>query len=114
MVDLGDINIGLNGADLDSVNAFELVSRKISIGGQVKVVGDLDLVAGRNSYAYQTGLITPLASDGNELSVAIDSSLLGGMYAGRSKINSTDRGAGVNTQGQMAENAHGMTMTAES
>ena len=57
-------------------------------------------------------LITPLASDGNEPGVAIDS-LLGGMYAGRIKIVSTDRGAGVNTQGQMAANAHGMTMTAD-
>ncbi len=113
LVEKGDINIGLNGANLDSVNAFELVSRKISIGGPVKVLGDLNLVAGRNSYAYQTGLITPLASDANEPGVAIDSSLLGGMYAGRIKIVSTDRGAGVNTQGQMAANAHGMTMTAD-
>ncbi len=113
LVEKGDINIGLNGANLDSVNAFELVSRKISIGGPVKVLGDLNLVAGRNSYAYQTGLITPLASDGNEPGVAIDSSLLGGMYAGRIKIVSTDLGAGVNTQGQMAANAHGMTMTAD-
>ncbi|NKC13806.1 MAG: filamentous hemagglutinin N-terminal domain-containing protein [Gammaproteobacteria bacterium] len=113
LVEKGDINIGLNGANLDSVSAFELVSRKISIGGPVKVAGDLNLVAGRNSYAYQTGLITPLASDANEPGVAIDSSLLGGMYAGRIKIISTDRGAGVNTQGQMAANAHGMTLTAD-
>ncbi len=113
LVEKGDIRIGLNGAKLDSVNAFELVSRKISIGGPVKVSGDLNLVAGRNSYAYRSGLITPLGSDGNEPGVAIDSSLLGGMYAGRIKVVSTDRGAGVNTQGQMAANAHGMTMTAD-
>lgn len=113
LVERGDISIGSNGVGLDGVSVFDLVSRRISIGGPVNVLDELNLVAGRNSYAYQSGLIASLASDGNEPGVAIDSSLLGGMYAGRIRIVSTDRGAGVNTQGQMAANAHGMTITAD-
>ncbi|MCY4053752.1 MAG: filamentous hemagglutinin N-terminal domain-containing protein [Hyphomicrobiales bacterium] len=112
-VERGDISIGSNGVGLDGVNVFDLISRRISISGPVNVLDELNLVAGRNSYAYQSGLVTSLASDGNEPDVAIDSSLLGGMYAGRIKIVSTELGAGVNTQGQMTTNAHGMTITAD-
>jgi filamentous hemagglutinin len=78
-----------------------------------KAGGDLTLVAGRNSYAYQSGLVTPLASDGDEPAIAIDSSLLGGMYAGSIKIISTDKGAGVKMSGQMAANAGAMALSSD-
>ncbi|KJF66930.1 hypothetical protein RS75_14965 [Rhizobium nepotum 39/7] len=110
-VEGGDVRIGANGADLGSVNIFDIVSRRIAIDGPVKAGGDLTLVAGRNSYAYQSGLVTPLASDGDEPAIAIDSSLLGGMYAGSIKIISTDKGAGVKMSGQMAANAGAMTLS---
>jgi filamentous hemagglutinin len=109
----GDVRIGAGGADLGSVNVFDIVSRKIAIDGPVRAGNTLNLVAGANSYAYQSGLITPLPSDGNEPAIAIDSSLMGGMYAGSIKIISTDRGAGVNMAGQMAANAGAMTLSAD-
>lgn len=112
-VEGGDVRIGTNGADLGSVNIFDIVSRKITVDGPVKAGGDLNLVTGRNSYGYQSGLVTPLASDGNEPVIAIDSSLLGGMYAGSIKIISTDKGAGVRMSGQMAANAGAMTLSAD-
>ncbi|SIR11804.1 filamentous hemagglutinin family N-terminal domain-containing protein, partial [Rhizobium sp. RU33A] len=109
----GDVRIGAGGADLGSVNVFDIVSRKIAIDGPVRAGNALNLVAGANSYAYQSGLITPLPSDGEEPAIAIDSSLMGGMYAGSIKIISTDRGAGVNMAGQMAANAGAMTLSAD-
>lgn len=109
----GDVLIGRNGADLGSVNIFDIVSRKIAIDGPIRAGGELNLVAGRNSYAYQSGLVTPLASDGDEPAIAIDSSLLGGMYAGSIKIISTDKGAGVKMSGDMAANAGAMTLSAD-
>jgi len=112
-VEGGDVRIGANGADLGAVNIFDIVSRKIAIDGPVRAGGDLNLVAGRNAYDYSSGLVTPLASDGNEPAIAIDSSLLGGMYAGSIKIISTDAGAGVRMSGQMAANTGAMTLTAD-
>jgi len=109
----GDVRIGANGADLGAVNIFDIVSRKIAIDGPVRAGGNLNLVAGRNAYDYSSGLVTPLASDGNEPAIAIDSSLLGGMYAGSIKIISTDAGAGVRMSGQMAANTGAMTLTAD-
>ena len=112
-VEGGDILIGVNGANATTVNVFDLMSRTISVNGPIAAAGDLNLIAGRNSIAYQTGLITPLASDGKEPAIAIDSSVLGGMYAGRIKLISTDKGAGVNMVGPMAANTAGMTLTAD-
>jgi len=112
-VEGGDVRIGANGADLGTVNIFDIVSRKIAIDGVVRAGDTLNLVAGRNVYDYSSGLVTPLASDGSEPAIAIDSSLLGGMYAGSIKIMSTDAGAGVRMSGDMAANTGAMQLTAD-
>ena len=112
-VEGGDILIGANGANATTVNVFDLVSRSISAIGSVAAGGLLNLIAGRNSVAYQTGVITPLGPDGKEPGIAIDSSALGGMYAGQIKIVATDKGAGVNMGGTMVANAADMTLAAD-
>ena len=112
-VENGDVLIGPNGASLGTVDIFDIVSRKISVQGPVEAKRQLNLIAGRNELAWQTGLITPLVSDGNEPGIAIDSSLLGGMYAGAIKVISSDRGSGVNMRGQMAANAGQMQITSD-
>ncbi|KAB7613724.1 filamentous hemagglutinin N-terminal domain-containing protein [Amylibacter sp. SFDW26] len=112
-VDGGDVQIGENGANLKSSQIFDIVSRKIKIDGPVAAGGDLNLIAGRNAYDYKSGTATSLGPDGDEPSIAIDSSLLGGMYAGRIKILSTDAGSGVNMRGQMASNTGEMSLTAD-
>ena len=109
----GDVLIGSRGADLRSSAIFDIVSRKISVQGAVAAGGDLNLTAGRNSYDYATGSATSLGSDGADPAIAIDSSLLGGMYAGPITLVSTDAGSGVNMQGQMASNAGQMVLTAD-
>ena len=112
-VEGGDIRIGANGADMSATEVFDLVARRIAVQGPVKAGGRLNLLAGRNTYTYATGSTTPLASDGNEPEIAIDSSLLGGMYAGRITLVSSDLGAGVRMQGHMAASAEEMTLTAD-
>ena len=112
-VDDGQILIGANGADMADVDVFNLISRTISVGGSVVTGGDLNVIAGRNEYAYGTGLVTPLEAGGDGPEIAIDSSLLGGMYAGRIRIVSSEAGAGVQMRGPMVANAHGMTLTSD-
>lgn len=112
-VERGDVTIGTGGADLSQSDIFDIVSRKISVNGPVNARGEINLAAGRNTFDYAAGTVTSLGSDGNEPEIAIDSSLLGGMYAGRIKIIATDKGAGVNMKGNMAANAGAMTLTAD-
>ncbi|WP_107675999.1 hemagglutinin repeat-containing protein [Agrobacterium sp. LAD9] len=112
-VERGDVTIRAGGADLSQSDIFDIVSRKISVNGPVNARGEINLAAGRNAFDYAAGTVTSLGSDGNEPEIAIDSSLLGGMYAGRIKIIATDKGAGVNMKGNMAANAGAMTLTAD-
>ena len=111
-VEGGAIRIGVGGADLEASDVFDLVARELRVEGPVRAGGDLNVVAGRNRYAYATGRVTALESDGEAPDTAIDSSLLGGMYAGRIRLVSTELGAGVQMQGEMAARAEEMTLTA--
>ncbi|MEJ8561543.1 DUF637 domain-containing protein [Yoonia sp. GPGPB17] len=109
----GDVLIGTNGADARATTIFDIVSRRISLQGPVAAGGDLSLIAGQNDFDYGSRSATSRGSDGNAPGIAIDSSLLGGMYAGRISILATEAGSGVNMQGQMAANAGEMTLTAD-
>ncbi len=109
----GDVLIGANGADARSTTIFDIVSRRISLQGPVAAGGDLGLIAGQNDFDYGNRTATSRGNDGGAPAIAIDSSLLGGMYAGRITVLSTEVGSGVNMQGQMASNAGEMTLTAD-
>ena len=109
----GDILVGANGAEMRSTAIFDILSRRISLQGPIASNGNLNLIAGQNSFDYQNGSTTYLASDGNEPDIAIDSTQLGGMYANRITLVSTDAGSVVNMQGQMAANADQMTLTSD-
>ena len=110
-----NIDVAPSDTGLDGISAFDLLTRKIRIsdGDSVEIADDHSVVVGRNSHAYRSGLITPVDSYGGESGVAIDSSLISGMYPGQIKIISTDRGSGVNMQGGMASGAHDMIITAD-
>jgi len=109
----GDVTIGEKGANLSSVSIFDVVSRKISVQGPVSGKDQINLVAGGNRYDYASGNAEALSGDGQEPEIAIDSSALGGMYAGRIRIVSNDKGSGVNMQGQMASNAGELSISAD-
>ncbi|WP_375695297.1 DUF637 domain-containing protein, partial [Bartonella sp. AC90GZZY] len=112
-VEGGDITIGARGADGSALDIFDLVSRKISIGGPIQVKGDLAVIAGRNHFDYDKREATSLGSDGKEPELAIDSSEFGGMYAGQIRVIANDKGAGVKMRGDMVANAGAMRLTSD-
>ncbi|WP_330168920.1 DUF637 domain-containing protein [Bartonella grahamii] len=112
-VEGGDITIGARGADGSALDIFDLVSRKISVGGPIQVKGDLAVVAGHNHFAYHKREATSLGSDGKEPELAIDSSEFGGMYAGQIRVIANDKGAGVKMRGDMVANAGAMRLTSD-
>ncbi|WP_375647743.1 DUF637 domain-containing protein [Bartonella sp. CR84HXZ] len=112
-VEGGDITIGARGADGSSLDIFDLVSRKISVGGPIQVKGDLAVIAGHNHFDYHKREATSLGSDGKEPELAIDSSEFGGMYAGQIRVIANDKGAGVKMRGDMVANAGAMRLTSD-
>lgn len=107
----GDIVIGGTGLNANAQQILDLVSRKISVNGQVNAV-TLNMVAGTNNWNHTSGAASAIASDGAAVpAYAIDSSALGGMYAGRISLKATEAGAGVRVQGNAAATADDFTIT---
>ncbi|WP_225771985.1 hemagglutinin repeat-containing protein [Pseudomonas sp. Marseille-Q5115] len=104
-VDGGNVSIDGNGLDASTVDQFEIITRAAQINAQINAK-QLAIVAGRNDVDAQTLNATARADDGSaKPSVAIDSSALGGMYAGAIKLVGTEAGVGVRLAGDLAASA---------
>ncbi len=100
----GAINLGL---DVSNVNYVDIVSRSIQVLGNVigssELSGQLNFKTGNHQYDYLTKNITSDSNKGNTTKpiFALDSSHLGGMYAGRINLIATESGLGVTTRGDL-------------
>ena len=109
----GDITFGVNGADLSQVSLFDIISRQVTFDGAV-TGQDVRVTTGRNSVDYATGRVTASPDDGSTApDFAIDSTAVGGLYAGRISLLSTEAGVAVRAPREMAANAGAMTLTAD-
>ncbi|MCJ1884706.1 filamentous hemagglutinin N-terminal domain-containing protein [Pseudomonas sp. LA21] len=104
-VDGGDIAIegaGLNASNLDR---FELITRSAKLNADL-YANQLDVVTGRNQVDAETLAATAKPDNGSaKPQLAIDSSALGGMYAGAIRLVGTEQGVGVKLAGNMAASA---------
>src|SRR3569833_3072662 len=115
----GQIAIGANGLDASRQSALDLLARSSSVGGNViagsqanGISGDLQLLAGTNHFDYATRTGTGIAAGSAAPQFAIDSSVLGGMYADRIRLLVTEQGAGVRGAGNLAALADDLTINA--
>ena len=101
-VDGGEISVegaGLNASNLDQ---FELITRSARLNADL-YAQQLAVVTGRNQVDAETLAATAKADDGSaKPQLAIDSSALGGMYAGAIRLVGTEQGVGVKLAGNMA------------
>ncbi|PZW63606.1 filamentous hemagglutinin [Pseudomonas sp. URMO17WK12:I1] len=104
-VEGGDIAIEGAGLNASNVDQFDLISRTAKINADI-YAKRLNVVAGRNEVDVDTLQAKAKADDGREKPrVAIDSTALGGMYAGAISLVGTEKGVGVNLAGDMAATA---------
>ncbi|EYC52855.1 hypothetical protein AZ34_09640, partial [Hylemonella gracilis str. Niagara R] len=100
-VEGGQIAIEGQGLNASNVDQLDLLSRTIRINGELWAK-QLNLVTGRNTVDHATLAATPLAgADPAATGVALDVAAIGGMYANVIRIVGTEKGFGVNSQGQM-------------
>ncbi|MBK5543765.1 filamentous hemagglutinin N-terminal domain-containing protein [Pseudomonas sp. TH04] len=101
-VDGGAVTIDGQGLNASNVDRFEIITRSAKINAQINA-RNLTVVAGRNDVNAQTLNATARADDGSaKPELAIDSSALGGMYAGAIKLVGTEAGVGVKLDGTLA------------
>jgi filamentous hemagglutinin len=100
-VDQGSVAIEGAGLNASNVDRFEIITRSAKINAEIQAQ-NLTIVAGRNDVNAQTLNATARADDGSgKPQLAIDSSALGGMYAGAIKLVGTEAGVGVKLDGKL-------------
>lgn len=101
-VDGGAVTIDGQGLNASTVDRFEIITRSAKINAQINA-RELTVIAGRNDVDAQSLNTATRADDGSaKPELAIDSSALGGMYAGAIKLVGTEAGVGVKLDGTLA------------
>jgi len=104
-VDGGQISIEGQGLNAGNVDQFDLITRSAQINAELHAK-KLNIITGRNEVDATTLAATAKADDGSHKPMlAIDSSALGGMYAGAIRLVGTEQGVGVKLAGDMAASA---------
>jgi len=97
----GDLVVQGAGIVGTSQNFLDLVVRSLKLNGQVNAT-DLHITTGANRWDYVNRTQTGLVGTGVAPLFAVDTSLLGGMYANRIKLVATEAGVGVRMLGDTA------------
>ena len=100
-VSQGQIGIGEKGLNALNLTELELLGKTIDVSGVIKASKETRLLvsAGGQTYKYKT---KEVKSKGETYKgIAIDGKSVGSMYAGKIDIISNDKGAGVNTKGDL-------------
>lgn len=112
-VERGDVVIEGLGLDASSATKFDIVTRSASINAQINA-NDLGIHTGRQDFDYATRSGMAKSDDGSaKPQFSIDSTALGGMYAGRITLVGTEAGVGVRLAGDMAASSSGIVLTAD-
>lgn len=107
----GDILVTGAGLDATKPDYLSLLARSVRLEGQVNA-RDLTVAAGSGSWDYATRQLTAGAATGTVPAFAVDSTVLGGMYANRIHIQATEAGVGVRMLGDAAATADDFTIDA--
>lgn len=111
-VSTGDVLITGTGLDGTAQDYMSLVARSVKVEGQVNA-NDINIVTGVNSYDHATGVATATGTGtGAVPAYAIDSTALGGIYAGSIRFQATEAGVGVRALGDVAANGSDFTIDA--
>ncbi|WP_052107364.1 two-partner secretion domain-containing protein [Pseudomonas chlororaphis] len=101
-VDQGQVVIEGSGIDASNIDSFEIITRSAQINAQINAK-KLAVIAGANDVEASTLKATArTANPADAPQLAIDSSALGGMYAGAIKLVGTEAGVGVKLAGNLA------------
>lgn len=119
-VSRGEVVVQGEGLDARGADYTEIFSRAVKVNGEIQA-RSLSMVAGRNHITapadgggVSAGEVTAKTDDGSlRPRYALDSSALGGMYANKITFIGTEKGLGVNMEGETAAMAGDIEVSAD-
>lgn len=104
-VDGGAISIEGQGLNASNIDQFDLITRSAKLNAELHA-NQFNVITGTNDVKVADLTVSKrVASQADAPQLAIDSSALGGMYAGAIRLVGTEQGVGVKLAGNMAASA---------
>ncbi len=111
----GDVKIDSLGLlnDNSDIDYVDIIAKSVEIVGELSSNNEVNILAGRNDFDYNTGQYTKKADDNSaKPELAIDAGLLGSITSGRIRMIATQEGVGVKTLGNVTSNSDDIIITA--
>ncbi|MGO3395999.1 MAG: DUF637 domain-containing protein [Serratia proteamaculans] len=91
----GTVTIGGKGLDGNAQDYVDIISRATTLNGKINA-NNLSLTQGANRVSFKDGTIKSIAGEGTKPQLAVDTKVLGGMYANKIRLVANEDGVGVN------------------
>jgi filamentous hemagglutinin len=108
----GQITVQGDGLNATRVDQVDLIARAVQANGAL-YADQLNVIAGANQVSHDSLSATPIAGAAATPTVGIDVAQLGGMYANKILLASTEHGVGVSLRGVAAAQAGDLTLTTQ-
>ena len=91
----GTVIIGGKGLEGNAQDYVDIISRATTLNGKINAK-NLSLTQGANRVSFKDGTVKPIKGDGAKPQLAVDTKVLGGMYANKIRLVANEDGVGVN------------------
>jgi filamentous hemagglutinin len=105
----GTVEVTGSGLSVVNVPYTDILARAAKLTGSINagVEDEIAVTTGTQTVDFTTGQITAIEGSGAKPTLAIDTSVLGGMYAGKITLLATEAGVGVRNAGKLQGYANG-------
>src|SRR5690606_25862144 len=105
----GAVDISGAGINASNIDRFDIITRSLALNAALHG-NEVNLVLGKQQVAYADLAVTDAQTDDDAPTLALDSTALGGIYADRIRLLSSEQGVGVKLSAPIAAQTGNVTL----